>query len=202
MQAVTAIQKNSEIDQVTAEESAIAYLEHVFSFPCQLGKSRRMTNGNWQFLVLCNIPHVQHLLTIATLQVDGKSGQVIPFTEREQQAASERILIAQARIQNQLPLQNDTIPQLFAHHQANIYLSQTVGFFFTAVEAVFIPVDGPVWQFLIEFRLPDSGNLGILGTLDVDATSGEVIPLSSQQITKIQRRANAIARYQTQSAAA
>ncbi|MCB0064269.1 MAG: hypothetical protein KDE19_19230 [Caldilineaceae bacterium] len=198
MQAVAEIQKFNGDDQVAAN-SAATYLEQIFSLPCQLGKGHQMPDGNWRFLVLCNIPEIERLQTVATLQIDGDSGQVIPWTDAEQRDATERILIAQAKARNRLPLRDGYIPQLFACQQANFYLGKEVGLLFAAIDPVFVPIDDPVWQLSIMFRLPARGDLGVLGTVDVDAKTGAVCPLNPQQIQQIQRRANAIARYQTQS---
>ena len=89
-----------------------------------------------------------------------------------------------------------------ARRAANRYLSRTVGIPFGAVTGVFIPLTPPVWQFAIEFRLPRLGELGIMGTIDVDATTGEPLSLASAEIHKIQERANVIVQFCAQKAAA
>lgn len=197
MQAVVEVTGTNETRQIAVEQAANTYLDQTFPYLCRLGKGRRMPNGDWHFLVQHISPDLKRPETVALLHVDGQSHRVTPLTEEERQNAKDRILIAIAEARGELPLQDGFIPRLFACRKASIYLSEKVGFFFTPVDGIFIPLDGPVWQFSLQFRLPHSGNLGVLDTIDVDAQTGKVIPLPPQQITEIQRRANAIARYQT-----
>lgn len=86
------------------------------------------------------------------------------------------------------PLVDETV----ARHAANRYLSRVVGISFGAVTGVFIPMTEPIWQFAIEFRLPRLGRLGIMGTIDVDAQTGDPLSLTATEIQKIQDRANII----------
>lgn len=94
------------------------------------------------------------------------------------------------------------VDETVARHAANRYLSHIVGIPFGAVTGVFIPMATPIWQFAIEFRLPRLGKLGIMGTIDVDATTGEPLSLTSTEINKIQERANVIVQFCAQKAAA
>jgi hypothetical protein len=101
-----------------------------------------------------------------------------------------------------LPLSSGYIPRLLAQRQATAYLSQAVGFFLTPNEGELVVIARPVWRFLIQLQLPQSGLLGRLGQIDVDAQTAIVIPLTTEQITTIQGQADALARSQTQPAAA
>ncbi|MCB0108854.1 MAG: hypothetical protein KDE53_23195, partial [Caldilineaceae bacterium] len=150
MQAVAEVKKINGDSEVAAK-SAATYLEQILPLPCQLGKGHQLPSGNWRFLVLCNIPEIERLQTVATLQIDADSGQVIPLTDSEQRDATERILIAQAKARNRLPLRDGYIPQLFACQQANLYLGKEVGLLFAAIDPVFVPIDDPVWQLSIMF---------------------------------------------------
>jgi hypothetical protein len=90
----------------------------------------------------------------------------------------------------------------YARRQADRYLGMQVSLFYSATEGVFIPLARPLWQFLLQVRLPHRGVLGILGTLDVDAQTGEVLPLTHKQIKRIRERADALVEFRTQTAAA
>ena len=94
------------------------------------------------------------------------------------------------------------VDETIARRAANRYLSRMVGIPFGAVTGVFIPMTTPIWQFAIELRLPRLGRLGIMGTIDVDATTGAPLSLTSTEIHKIQERANVIVRFCAQKAAA
>jgi hypothetical protein len=185
MQAVVELTDTHETGHVAVEQAAIAYVKQTFSYPCRLGKGRRMSNGDWHFLVQYISSDLKRPETIAKLHIDGRSHRVTPLAEEEQQKAKERILIAIAGARGELPLQDGYVPRLFACRRAGIYLDEHVGFFFTPVDGIFIPLDRPVWQFSLQFRLPHSGNLGLLDTIDVDAQTGNVIPLPPQQITDL-----------------
>ena len=53
--------------------------------------------------------------------------------------------------------------------------------------------DSPVWRLQINLNLRGMGNVASLGTVDVDAVTREVLPLSAEKIEVIQKRADAIA---------
>lgn len=94
------------------------------------------------------------------------------------------------------------VDETVARRAANRYLGRMVGIPFGAVTGVFIPMAAPIWQFAIEFRLPRLGRLGIMGTIDVDAATGEPFSLPSTEIQKIQDRANVIVQFCAQKTAA
>lgn len=108
--------------------------------------------------------------------------------------------IAGIVIQDELPIdEHGYILAEYARRKTNGYLSREVSLFCGATDDVLIPLDPAIWQFAIRFKLPRYGELRILGTIDVDARSGQVFPLSSQQIEQMKARANAIVEFQTQS---
>ena len=94
------------------------------------------------------------------------------------------------------------VAEAVARRAVNAYLGRYVGISFGAVAGVFIPLTVPIWQFAIELRLPRLGELGIMGTVDVNAETGEPLPLAPSEIQKIQDRANVIVQFCTQKAAA
>lgn len=51
----------------------------------------------------------------------------------------------------------------------------------------------PVWRVPACLHLLDLGEVTTVGTIDVDALTGQVIPPVAKQITLMQRRANEIA---------
>lgn len=101
-----------------------------------------------------------------------------------------------------VPSVTPSITDETARRTANSYLSREVGIPFGAIDGIFIPMKRPIWQFAIEFHLPRYGRLGIMGTIDVDAETGQPVPLIPKEILKIQDRSDAIIRFYTQAAAA
>lgn len=51
-----------------------------------------------------------------------------------------------------------------------------------------------MWRFPAMLALPSYGEIGPIGTLDVDAATGDILPLSPTLISQMQERANALAR--------
>ena len=49
-----------------------------------------------------------------------------------------------------------------------------------------------VWRFPAMLALPSYGEIGPIGTIDVDATTGDIPPLSPALISQMQERANAL----------
>jgi hypothetical protein len=135
--------------------------------------------------------------------VDAQTGDVIPLTDEQVRIVHERAAIAEARTRGELPVDaRGYILGEYARRKANGYLSMDISLFCSASDGVFIPLVPPVWQFAIRFGLPRFGELGILGTLDVDAQTGEPVPLTSEQIEHMRARADAIVEFRTQTAAA
>lgn len=80
-----------------------------------------------------------------------------------------------------------------ARLKANGYLTKHVGMFFGATSPLFLPLDKPVWQLTIFFQRYGIGPVQ-LAFLDVDAETGQVIPLTDAQIQRTQGRARAFAK--------
>jgi len=102
-------------------------------------------------------------------------------------------------------IQNETAivtTEAEARRAANKYLALEVGIAFSATDPVLIPMEEPIWQFSIRFRLPKRGTLATLGTVDVNANTRAVLPLSKPRIREIQKRANALVEYTPSVAAA
>ena len=70
------------------------------------------------------------------------------------------------------------------------YLGDTIAPFFNAIDPVFIPHYLPRWQVKLSFRLYPCDPY-ILGTMNVDATTGQPIPLTQHQLDHIHERAQA-----------
>ncbi|MEZ4727564.1 MAG: hypothetical protein R3E79_10570 [Caldilineaceae bacterium] len=150
----------------------------------------------WQFIIQSN------QAPLDALWVDAQTSDVVPLTEEQVRMVRERAAIAEAKAEGLLPInEHGYVLAEYARRKLNGYLSREVSLFCSATEGVFIPLARPIWQFAIRFGLPKRGELGILGTVDIDARTGEVIPLTNQQIKRMRVRANAIVEFQTQTAA-
>jgi hypothetical protein len=81
-----------------------------------------------------------------------------------------------------------------ARRRAKGYLSREVALAFRPGEPVLVWGSRPVWRMTIHLFLRGYGQVAELGVVEVDAISGEVIPLAPAQIAAMQGQANAIAR--------
>ena len=80
-----------------------------------------------------------------------------------------------------------------AKRRAHGYLTCEVGLPFRPGEPTLIWGDRPIWRMPIYLYLRGYGQVGMFGTIDVDATTRAVVPLTPQQITAIQDRAHELA---------
>jgi hypothetical protein len=155
----------------------------------------------WQFVIRCEHGPLDGI------EVDAQTGEVVPLSENKIRVVREKAAIYVARKRGVLPVDaHGYIVGEYARRRADSYLSMEVSLFYSATDGVFVPLTrsrpGAVWQFLIQVRLPQLGVLGKLGILDVDARTGEVIPLTPKQIKQIRERADALVEFHTPAAAA
>jgi len=189
------------ISQSQAQRTANAYVNtHIDpTFEVVNGEhyaSQRTGRVVWRFVMRC--PHGP----LDSIQVDAQTGEVIPLAVDQIRIVRERAMIAEAHTRRALPVDaRGYVLSEYARRKANGYLSMDVSLFCSASDGVFIPLAHPIWQFAIRFGLPRFGELGILGTLDLDAQTGEPIPLTSEQIERMRARADAIVEFRTQTAA-
>jgi hypothetical protein len=139
---------------------------------------------------------------VGILQVDVLTGEVIRLTNVELRAVREKAAILAARQQAVLPLdQHGYVLAEYARRRASSYLDEHLSMFYGGTDPVFVAGEPPVWQVTIVFHMYDVGPF-TLGVLDVDAKTGEPLPLSKRQLQRIRERTRAITRHQTSPAAA
>ncbi|MCL4860657.1 MAG: hypothetical protein KJZ93_14675 [Caldilineaceae bacterium] len=80
-----------------------------------------------------------------------------------------------------------------ARRNANGYLSMDVAMAIVADDPILVWGERPVWRMTTSLLLADWGRVAQLGTIDVDAMTGDIIPLTAEQIAAIQERANELA---------
>jgi hypothetical protein len=77
-----------------------------------------------------------------------------------------------------------------ARRRANSYLAQVVSTGYRAIEPELVPLEGPIWQFVIQYKVPTLSPIRV-GLLEVNALTGEVLPLTINQIETMRDRARA-----------
>lgn len=77
-----------------------------------------------------------------------------------------------------------------ARRRANGYLGMNAGTLLGASEPRLLMGERPLWKLSVNLHLPSIGYVGQVGMIEVDAMSGEVIPLSATTIQNYQDRAH------------
>ena len=190
------------VSQATAHQTAAAYVRANVDPTFQVATGTRYQHKAlgrevWQFIICCAHGPLDGLY------VDAQTGVVMPLTHDEILVRRERARMAEARSRGVLPVDaRGYVLAEYARRKANGYLSMEVSLFCYATDGVLIPLVRPLWQFAIRFGLPRLGELGLLGMLDLDAQTGDPLPLSTEQIERMRVRADALVEFQTQPTAA
>jgi hypothetical protein len=77
-----------------------------------------------------------------------------------------------------------------ARRRANGYLGMHVGLLLGASDPQLLLGEHPMWKLSVNLHLPGQGYVGRVGTIAVDAITGDVAPLSEATIRKLQERAH------------
>lgn len=149
------------------------------------------THNTWLLMICCADGPLH------TIEVERQSGQVVPLTPQQICLVRERAAMAAARGCHRLPVDADGyVLAEYARRRASWYLDANLSMFFCATEPVFVPGASPLWQMTILFQQYDIGPF-TMGLIDVDAYTGEPLPLTDAELTQIRERTSAIIRHQT-----
>lgn len=80
-----------------------------------------------------------------------------------------------------------------ARRRANGFLTGHVTMMVTGGQPTLIVDQDPVWRVPAVLRLPELGDVSTIGSVDIDAQTGDIISPSFDQITRMQELAHAIA---------
>lgn len=192
------------ISQADAQRTANTYLLNTLGAEyCAV--SGAYENGLWSFLIHChqadvNQPCIVGRVSVAAHGTWGRGG-VIPLTEEQIREVRECANWEAARVRGELARdEHGCVSRHQARRLARRWLDQHVAMKYDAGGGIFIPLDSPVWQFSINFNLRDF-RLEPLGVIDVDAQTGDVKPLSNDQIQTLRERVRAIIQSRQSSAA-
>jgi hypothetical protein len=183
----------SNVSEADARRAAREYIASQIDPTLFISERAAYRNVNHTWLLL--IRSQQH--TLHALEVEAQTGKVVPLTAPQIRLVRERAAIAEARGHNVLPVDEcGHVLAEYARQNARWYLDATFSMYFDAVNPVFFPTEPPLWQMTILFQMYDIGPL-VFGVLDVNAHTGQPLPLPDQTIHQIRERASAIIRYQT-----
>ena len=89
--------------------------------------------------------------------------------------------------------QDIAVSPTMAQRQANGYLAQYVTMMVMAGTPTLFLSQQPVWRVPAVLSLPGLGEVSTIGTVDVDAETGKIIPLPETQLSRMQEIAHALA---------
>jgi hypothetical protein len=145
----------------------------------------------WQFIIRCAHGPLD------AIAVDVRTGMVIPLATDKLRVIHEKAALYAARKRNVLPMDADGyVLGEYARRQVSSYLDEHISLFYEGADPIFVAGEPPVWQVTIIFKQYHLGPF-TLGVMDVDARTGEPLPLTPKQIKRIRERTRAIIRHQT-----
>jgi hypothetical protein len=150
----------------------------------------------WQFVIRCAHGPLD------AIAVDAQTGAVIPLAEKKIRLIQEKAAIYAARKHSVAPVDaQGYVLAEYARRQASTYLDEHISMFYEGADPVFVPGEPPLWQVTIVFKQYHLGPF-VLGVMDVNAQTGEPLPLSATQLKRIRERTRAIIGHQTPAPAA
>lgn len=146
----------------------------------------------WSFTVQCQFSDLNVPIVAGYITVDSLTGRIVPLTDDQIWDFRERTRTRAEHKRGNNPARSDDglILPYQAKVKATVYAGNTVGFYVRAEgKATFISGEPPVWRFMTYLRLLKYGRLAEVGTIDINAITGEAIPLADDVIQARQKAA-------------
>jgi hypothetical protein len=179
------------VSEADARHAASQYVADALdpSFEAVKGVLLGCEPRRWRFVIRSPYGPLGYLF------VKAETGAVVPLTEDEKRIVRERALIVAAESRNERPMvAPGYVPVEYARRRANGYLTEQLSLHYSAIDGRLVAQGRPLWQFAIRFRLPRRDVAGVVGTLSVDARTGDPLPLTSEQLNQSRDRAHALLR--------
>lgn len=148
-------------------------------------------NRSWSFFIQCRFPDLDRPIVAGRLHVDAEAGHICGMDEDELLTIQECAQI-QAQRQRGHRLAYNAEGLILPYHaqiKAGVYVSDEIAFFAGAEgRPVLIDSEPSVWRVATVLRLRNRGIVIPLGPVDVNAVTGEVIPLPSHELQTRRKR--------------
>ena len=145
---------------------------------------------------------MQRTPIVGSVIVDATTGQVRPLTADQLRDLREAGAVQAAQARGELARDKDGyVLRYHARIKASVWISDRTDLKVGTTGGVFLAIEPPMWRFAIDFHLTDI-YLDPLDVIDVDAQTGQIIPLTDAQLQNIRGCIRAAQRYQTLAAAA
>lgn len=146
----------------------------------------------WRFAIHRQFLDLDEPILAGHIKVDATSGAVLPLTADEIWDIQGRAETRAEHKRGKNPAKDDNglILPYQAKIKVNAYMGGYVAFYAGSDgQPTFISGDPPIWRVETVLRLHQYGKVAKLGSLDVNAITAEVIPLSDSEIQHRQKRA-------------
>lgn len=161
-----------------------------------------LRDGQWLFTIQCRRSDMRRQPMVGIITADATTGQLQEIPEEKLRDMREAGAVQAA--QERRELARDAAGYVLRSHariKATVWISDRVDLKVGASGGVFTALPQPRWRFAIDFHLADL-HLEQLDLIEVDAQTGQVIPLSEEQLQRIREGVCAAKRLQDMAAAA
>jgi hypothetical protein len=149
--------------------------------------------GVWSFFIEQRFSDLDAPVTAGRISVNAQTGTVIPLSDDRIRDTQQCALVrAEHQRGHRMARGADGLVLPYqAKVKVNSYVSDTVAFFAGAKgHPLFVSGRPPIWRVETALHLPGYGTVSNLGTVDVNAISGKVVPLTDAEIKARQEKAH------------
>ena len=177
------------------------YLQTVMGANYSLGQASTLAGAS-SFMVLCAYDGLTRPVAVGAISLDPVTNQVQELTHDQMRNMREAGETQIAQTRGEIARDQDGyILHYHARIQATVWISDRTDLKVGASDGVFLPLERPVWRFSIFYTL-GAERLEPLGTIDVDAQTGQVDSLKDSQIEALLGDLRALKQHQPLAAAA
>lgn len=185
-----------EITEAACRTTVDKYLGDALGATYRVGQAQ-LRNGYWYFTVTNQRADMQRIPAVGSIAVDAVSGEVKELTQEQIRNMREAGAVQAAQERKELARDEDGyVLRRHARIKANCWISDRVGMKIGAENGLWVAQEPPVWRFSIVCYLCNV-DAGPLGSIEVDALTGQVMLLTDTQIQSIQEAVSAAIRYQS-----
>jgi hypothetical protein len=196
------------LTETDVRQTVDRYLANVLG-PAYSSSTATRHAGSWSFLIRYQDAALPQPSIVGRLQVNeqgsspfnGATEAIIPLTDQQIQEICETAAWEVARRKGELARNRDGyISRQQARRVARYWLDQHLSMKFGANDGRLLPLNPPAWQFSIYFSLRDV-HWEPLGSIEVNAQTGAVIPLDPEQLHNLREHVRAAIQLCPQTAA-
>ena len=182
------------ISEADAQQAASPYVKAEIGESFEVARASFFTEKNaWAFFVEQHFDDLDGPVTAGRISVDAHTGRVVPLSADEIWDIQQRALVrAEHQRGHRVARGADGLVLPYqAKIKVNGYIYDTVAMAAGASgNPLFVSGRPPFWRVAVALRLPDYANVIDMGTIDVNAISGQVVPLTDNAIKARQEKAH------------